>query len=523
MVNAAETNEHFTDSGDHSPDSKRDSKLPCKLDVPRKLDVIDRCVCHPILGYVLFAVIMFCAFQLTFSLADGWYWVPSYTQNESGLWYWELSTPVNFVRTLFDVWLPAMLEPRLPWSENSAVHSLIYDGIISGVGSVVMFVPVIFIMFLVLSFLDQTGYIARVALIMDRLMRLFGLQGQSVMPMILAGGICGGCAVPAIMATRSMTDRRERILTILILPMMNCGAKMPVYLLLVGTFFAAWKGLMMASLVFVSWGIALTCAKFLSHTVVCGRCTCVPTELPPWKRPHLSLIAKTAVMQSWAFLQKAGTIILLINVLLWCLMYYPRPDGNDVLYHYQLSFPERASVYPTGKRTPTEHCAGFSNGFGIPDNRDRLAGSYAGRIGRTLVPVSRFAGFDWRDNVALIGGFAAKEVIVSSLGTLHKVEPDIKHETHEMSENHAPVIHNSKEFKRRMIGEKLSSEPGWNGIKAFAMILFVMIYSPCAATCVVIYRETRQLRWVAISVGFNTVVAFLLAVIVYQVGGWLFP
>jgi len=200
---------------------------------PRRNETgIDRWACHPVWGYVLFALVMFCAFQLTFSLADGWHWLPVYTQSDGNRWHWEMNTPVGFVRTVFDVWLPVLLEPRFPHGETGLLHSLIFDGVITGVGSVVMFVPVIFFMFLILSFLEQSGYIARVAMIMDRLMRRFGLQGQSVMPMILAGGICGGCAVPAIMATRSMKVRRERILTILILPMMNCGAKMPVYLIL---------------------------------------------------------------------------------------------------------------------------------------------------------------------------------------------------------------------------------------------------------------------------------------------------
>jgi len=377
-----------------------------------------------------------------------------------------MGTPVGFVRSIFDVWLPALLEPW--FIRGSMMHSLVFDGTIAGVGSIVMFVPVIFFMFLFLSLLEQSGYIARVARIMDRLMRLFGLQGQSVMPMIMAGGICGGCAVPAIMATRGMTDRRERILTILILPMMNCGAKMPVYLLLVGTFFAAWKSLIMAAIVFISWAIALTCAKLLSRTVVCrGCCVATSSELPPWQKPRFSKVLQTASQQSWWFLKKAGTVILAISVLLWCLMFFPQPSGD-------------------------------------PSKSERLAHSFAGRVGRSLEPISRLAGFDWRDNVALIGGFVAKEVIVSSLGTLHSAEPD-KLEESNLVPHFGPQL-----------PQILPHLPGWNGFKAFAMILFVMIYAPCVATCAVIYQETRQWRWVFVSIGFNTAVAFLLAVLVYQ-------
>ena len=450
-----------------------------------KSDVVDRWLCHPILGYVFLVLIMFFAFQLTFQLADGWAWCPIYTQTEGDSWGWEMGSPVACVETVFDVWAPALLEPILQLPEDSPARSLIFDGIISGVGGVIVFVPVIFFMFLILSFLEQTGYIARVAMVMDRLMRVFGLQGQSIMPMILAGGINGGCAVPAIMTTRNMKDQRERILTILILPMMNCGAKMQVYLLLVGAFFSAWRGMVMVSLVFISWGVALVCAKFLSLTFVRGQASPMLLELPAYQMPRFANIARTAGMQSWWFLKKAGTIILAVNVLLWCLMYYPRPSGE------------------------------VSEG-------EQLANSYAGRIGHLFEPVSQWAGFDWRDNVALTGGFVAKEVIVSSLGTLYSIENNEAAATLPETESAANEELDEEEIERQTITAELIRDPNWNSVRAFAMILFVMFYAPCTAACVVIYQETRKLRWVATAVLFNTAVAFLLAVVVYQVGSALF-
>ncbi len=452
----------------------------------RKSDLIDRWACHPVLGYVMLVLVMFLAFQLTFSLADGWNWFPTYAQSETGRWRWEMGTPMGFVETVFDSWLPALLGPLLPGGENNPARSLIFDGVIRGVGGVIVFVPVIFFMFLILTFLEQTGYIARVAMIMDRLMRLFGLQGQSVMPMILAGGINGGCAVPAIMTTRNMKDHRERILTILILPMMNCGAKMPVYLLLVGAFFAAWKSLVMVSLIFISWAIALASAKILSRTVVRGRASPMLIELPAYQVPRFSGILRTAALQSWWFLKKAGTIILAVNVLLWCLMYYPRSAGEN----------------------------------GAVSESERLANSYAGRIGRLFEPVSRLAGFDWRDNIALTGGFVAKEVIVSSLGTLYSLEGDSDSAVDVAVSAESPVDGTAEEeAEREAVGTQLARSPDWNGAKAFAMIVFVMIYAPCTASCVVIYQETRKLRWVATAIAFNTAVAFLLAVAIYRLGG----
>ena len=462
-----------------------------------KSDIIDRWACHPIMGYVLLVLIMFFAFQLTFQLSDGWAWFPIYTQVEGEQWGWEMGSPMGFVETVFDVWAPAVLEPLLKFDENSSARSLIFDGIITGVGGVIVFVPVIFFMFLILSFLEQTGYIARVAMILDRMMRVFGLQGQSIMPMILAGGITGGCAVPAIMTTRNMKDQRERILTILVLPIMNCGAKIPVYILLVATFFSAWRGMVLASLVFISWGIALVSAKILSLTMVRGTASPMLIELPAYQVPPLKSVLRTAGMQSWWFLKKAGTIILAVNVLLWCLMHYPRSNGE------------------------------ISEG-------EQLANSYAGRIGQFFEPVSSLAGFDWRDNVALTGGFVAKEVIIASLGTLYSIE-DNTDDTSEAAVNIAESNAatdiaaeevaeelDEEEIEQRKIGERLMREPGWNAVKAFAMIIFVMVYAPCTASCVVIYQETRKLKWVATAILFNTALAFLLAVVVYQVGSALF-
>ncbi|MDR1384076.1 MAG: ferrous iron transport protein B [Planctomycetaceae bacterium] len=467
-----------------------------------KSDVFDKVVCHSVFGYIFLAVIMFFSFQLTFFLADGWNWFPVYTQTETenGLsWGWEMGTPMGFCETVFSVWIPTVLEPLLHLEEGTPIHSLVYDGIIGGVGGVVVFVPVIFFMFLVLSFLEQTGYIARVAMIMDRLMRFFGLQGQSIMPMILAGGISGGCAVPAIMATRNMKDQRERILTILILPLMNCGAKMPVYLLLINAFFSAWRGLVGAALIFISWAISLVCAKFLSFTFVRGKSSPMLLELPAYQMPRLSNIVRTAGMQSWWFLKKAGTIILAVNVLLWCLTHYPWAKEG---------------------MSDAEH----------------LANSYGGQAGRVLEPVSQLAGFDWRDNIALIGGFVAKEVIVSSLETLYHVDDteivasDSENSENrddnkkQLAENESDMQINEEEEldeeeqKQLRLAAKLHDSSGWNGLKAFSMMLFVMIYAPCTASCTVIYQETRKLKWVAVAILFNSLIAFLLAVAVFQIG-----
>ncbi|MDR1493607.1 MAG: ferrous iron transport protein B [Planctomycetaceae bacterium] len=525
-----------------------------------KSDAFDRIVCHPIFGYVFLVVIMFFSFQLTFQLADGWNWFPVYTQTEDNLkWGWEMGTPMGFCETVFSVWIPTMLEPALRLEEGTPVHSLVYDGIIGGVGGVIVFVPVIFFMFLVLSFLEQTGYIARVAMIMDRLMRVFGLQGQSIMPMILAGGISGGCAVPAIMTTRNMKDQRERILTILILPLMNCGAKMPVYLLLITAFFSAWRGLVGAALIFISWAISLLCAKFLSFTFVRGKSSPMLLELPAYQIPRLFNIVRTAGMQSWWFLKKAGTIILAVNILLWCLTHYPwAKEGISEAENLVCSDCGHVFLQAEEEEMPNAEnlvCPDCGHVFFVSrtyrlawaktrmSDSGRLTNSYGGQVGRALEPVSRLAGFDWRDNIALVGGFVAKEVIVSSLGTLYHIDDATK--SAEISEDAANPSENNidenatqlaekesaapnaeeqnpdddeEDRERLRLAAKLHDSPGWSGLKAFSMMLFVMVYAPCTASCSVIYQETRKIKWVAVAILFNTLIAFLLAVAVFQVG-----
>ena len=423
----------------------------------RGSDRIDRIACHPIWGLFCVAAVMFLTFKLAFSFADGWTWIP---------WPGEWKSPVAVCAWVFRDGLPPLIDSCLRLREGSSLKSLIDNGIIAGVGGVVVFVPVIFFIFLFLSILEQSGYIARVVVVLDRLLRRFGLHGQSILPMILGGGIIGGCAVPAVMATRTMHEQRERLLTILVIPFMNCGAKIPVYALLIAAFFASCESLVMTAIVLLSWTLALFSAWLLGLTVVRGVPMPLVMELPTYQMPRWIDVLRTAGLQSWWFVKKAGTMILLVNILLWALMYYPRPAGSDA------------------------------------DAKARLENSYAGRLGHVLTPVSRWAGFDWRDNVALIGGVAAKEVIVSSLSTVYGIET-ADEEGDETDER---------------LASKLQAADGWSPHKAFAMLLFVMIYAPCIPTCAVIRKETGSYKYMLLALVYSTTLAFLLAVAVFQIG-----
>ncbi len=471
---------------------------------PRLTDRVDAIVCHPFLGLLCIALVMFCTFQLIFLIADGWTWFPGI----DGVW----RTPVETVALLFEEILPPRIESLFGLHEG-ALHSLVMDGVLAGIGGVLQFLPLIFTVFFLLSILEQTGFVARISMVFDRIMRLFGLHGQSVLPLILGGGIAGGCAVPAIMATRTMKEPKERLLTILVIPMMNCGAKIPVFALLIGAFFSAYQGLMMGLLVLLSWTIALLSASLLGRTFVRGRPMPLILELPSYLFPAPRTVLLTACRQSWSFVQKAGTYILLVNIALWALMYFPRVEdrGQRIESRGQRTedreeITQRAGTYGPDSPTP-------QNQPDFPAPLSQLENSYAGRIGRLLTPVSQWAGFDWRDNVALLGGFAAKEVIVSSLATLYSID-EAAIEKSEVGE----TAEGREADESSTLAKKLARDPSWSAARALAMIVFVMFYAPCTATCVTIKRETRSWGWTLLSLTYSTSLALILAVAVYQIG-----
>lgn len=471
----------------------------------RNSDRVDRFLCHPIFGFVGVFLIMFLMFFLAFNISDGWNWVPWAGLGEEGAKF-EMTTPVGVCENLFESWIPLALDKTLGLDDGD-LKSLIYDGILAGVGGVLVFVPVIFTIFLFISILNQSGYIARVVMVMDRLMRLFGLHGQSVLPMILGGGIVGGCGVPAIMATRTMREPRERLLTIMVIPLMNCGAKIPLYGLLIAAFFSAYRATLMTAIIFISWALALLAAWVLSKTFVKGEKSPLIIELPTYQMPSVFEVVATACRQSWMFIKKAGTIILAVTVLMWILMYYPKP------------------VDPAATKS------------------DRLAGSYAAQLGRFFEPVSQYAGFNWRDNIALIGGFTAKEVIVSLLSTIYSIEGDDEKglEAHPEPGGGPPdkevatvsgtdlqgqvsefETNDEVEEEDRDLIVKLRSEPGWSPVKAFALLIFVMVYAPCVAACATIKQETGSFKYMFATMAYTTTLAIILAIAIYQIGSLIF-
>jgi ferrous iron transport protein B len=419
-------------------------------------DRIDSVVCHRFFGpFILFGVVA-ALFYFIFKVSDEWAWVP---------WFGGQLSPTGVMEWLFEQlsgWL-SLIEGSMPM-----LHSLLTDGIIGGVGGVMGFVPLIFFMFLFISVLEDTGYVARVAFILDRVLQMFGLQGKSILAMIVSGGLgAGGCAVPGVLATRTLREEKDRIITILVTPFMNCGAKMPVYAMLIAAFFKERRTEVMLILWIISWALALCSAWILRKTLFRGEKTPFVMELPAYHVPTLRGVIRHTWERTWMYIKKAGTIILGISIILWVFMYFPR-------------LPEDAANDQSGRL-------------------EQLAHSYAGRLGVALEPVSQLAGFEWRTNIALIGGFVAKEVVVGTLGTLYAFE-EVEGEDH------------------IGLSKRLSRDPDWSPLRAFALMIFVMAYAPCLATIAVIRKETGSWKWALFSTAYSTTLAFLLAMTIYQVG-----
>jgi ferrous iron transport protein B len=414
--------------------------------------------------------------------------------------------PVGWCEGAF-AWLSDMVSVMLP---DGLLKSMIVAGIIDGVGGVLGFVPLILFMFFGIAVLEDSGYLARVAFMLDRVFQIFGLHGSSVMAYIVSGGIAGGCAVPGVMATRTLRSPKERIATLLTAPFMNCGAKLPVFALLIAAFFPHHQARMMFVLTLISWTGALFAAKFLRLTVVKGASTPFVMELPPYRMPTFRGLMIHTWERTWQYVKKAGTIILGISILLWAAMTFPRlPDATVDAYGNQ-----RQAILSAADPAAAKALRGSNEINPLPadaaklkadllavDSRqaaEALRYSLAGRLGTGLESISLWAGFDWRTNIALLGGFAAKEVIVSTLGTAYSLEA---------VETEAS----------NSLAQRLAAEPSWRPLSAWSAIIFVMFYAPCLVTVVCISRESSW-RWGLFSMLFNTTLAFLLAVVIFQVG-----
>ena len=470
-------------------------------------DKIDGVLTNRILGPIIMLLVLYGIYEFTFRGSE---------------------LPVIWFQRFFEL-LSMMVSSILP---ESIIRSLIVSGVIDGVGSVLSFVPLLMFMFFAIAILEDSGYIARIAYMMDRVLRWFGLHGSSVMALIISGGISGGCAVPGVMATRTLKGSNERLATMLVLPFMNCGAKLPVFAMLIAAFFAKNEPMIMFLLTLLSWCFALIAAKLLRITILKGAKTPFVMELPPYRLPTFKGLLIHTWERTWMYIKKAGTVILVISILLWIMMTFPRlpqdtidsfNDKKETLIQEFLSIPEVQKITRSGQgiasfdkyydlyiqgsekereivRRYDEVKEGIDT-IAFDEQRAALEGSFAGIIGKSLTTLTNPLGFEYRINIALIGGFAAKEVILSTLGTAYSLGESVSEEPEPLS-------------------VRLQKEPGWNQLTAFTLIIFMMLYVPCFVTVVTIKKESNW-HWALFSMLYSLVSAYVVALIVHQAGLFL--
>ena len=420
---------------------------------------LDNVLLHRIWGLPIFVFLMWGVFNLVFALGE-----PPMQWIESGLG-----------------WLSARLVAAWPAATAPLLRSLVVDGVIGGVGGVISFLPNILLLFLAIAFLEDTGYMARVAFLMDRVMHKMGLHGKSFIPMLI--GL--GCTVPAILATRTLEHKRDRFTTILVAPFVSCGARMTIYALLIPAFFAPrWRG-------WVLWGIYLTgilaailVARLLRGTVFRGESAPFVMELPPYRMPTWRSVGIHMWDRAWMYLQKAGTVILAISILLWALGTFPRRTEFSRDYAAEIA----------AAATPAAVAAAEA-----ARQAEILEHTAIGRIGRALEPAIRPLGFDWRVGTALVGAFAAKEVFVAQMGIVHSL--------------------GSADADSESLRQTLRAR--YTPLQGLAMMIFCLLSAPCVATIAATKRETNSWGWALGMLLGMTAIAWLATFVVYRLGVWL--
>lgn len=411
-----------------------------KQSVNKITETIDSFVTNKYLGYPIFILFMFLTFFCTFALGQ---------------------YPMDWIDALFGC-LGDLVKNNM---SDGALKDLLADGIISGVGSVIVFLPNILILYLFISFMEDSGYMARAAFIMDKLMHKMGLHGKSFIPMVMGFG----CNVPAIMATRTIEDRKSRLITMLVIPLMSCSARIPVYVILIGAFFSQYAAYILTGLYVLGILMAVLMAKLFSKFVVKGESTPFVMELPPYRMPT----AKSVLRHTWEkgkqYLHKMGTIILAAAVIVWFLGYYPNHNAYE---------------------TP----------------KQQMENSYLGKIGKIIEPVMTPCGFDWRQSVSIVAGAAAKEVVASTLGVLYA------------SSDEQTVVETAEDDGSSLRISQLISKQ-MTPLSALSMLIFALLYMPCLSTVIAIKTESGSWKWTLFVVCYTIALAWICSTLVYQIGG----
>ena len=425
-------------------------------------DRIDRVLTHRVLGLPLFFGIMWLLFNVVFTVGEipqGWI--------------------EDAVKGFSDLVSANLAEGEL--------RSLLVDGIIGGVGSVLTFLPSILLLFFGIALLEDTGYMARAAFVMDRVMRAVGLHGKSFIPLLLGFG----CSVPAVMGARTLENKSDRMVTILVSPLMSCSARLPVYTLLIAAFFSEnVAGSVLFSIYFLGISLAILMALVFRKWMFPGASEPFIMEMPPYHLPTLRSIAIHMWERSILYLKKAGTLILAASILIWFITNYPA--NVEYSKDYDAAKGQITEQYDEVAAKPLlaqldQEQAG-----------EKLALSYAGQFGHFIEPVIKPLGFDWKMGVGLVSAVAAKEVLVSTLATIYSVG-DVEEDSQSLQ-------------------EALAADAAFSPLVAFSLMVFTLIYSPCLAVLAVVRRETNSWKWPAFSFVYSTTLAWAMSFVVYQGG-----
>ncbi|MDO4160301.1 MAG: ferrous iron transport protein B [Prevotellaceae bacterium] len=410
-----------------------------KTDTYQLTHVLDAIITNKYAGFPLFFLFLYIMFEVTFTLGQ---------------------YPMDWIDGGV-AWLSDFVHSILP---DGPLKAMIVDGAIAGVGAVIIFLPQILILYFFISFMEDSGYMARAAFIMDKLMHKMGLHGKSFIPLIMGFG----CNVPAVMATRTIENRRSRLITMLVLPMMSCSARLPIYIMIIGTFFAVkYQSLIMISLYAIGIVFAVIMSRIFSKWLVKGDDTPFVMELPPYRFPTGKAIVRHTWEKGKQYLKKMGGIILVASIIVWALGYFPH---NEEL-----------------------------------DNQAQQEQSYIGRIGKAIEPVFRPQGFDWKLDVSLIAGVGAKEIVASTMGVLYADDESVADDTVDNTE------------KYNILRQKMEAD-GITPLIAFSYLLFILIYFPCIATIAAIKGETGSWKWALFSATYTTVLAWIVSACCYKLG-----
>jgi len=432
-----------------------------KITVSERIDLV---LTNRILGLPIFALLMWLMFQFVFKIG---------------------TYPMDWIDIGFSK-LGELLSNIIP---EGLLQSLIVDGIIGGVGGVIIFTPNIILLFLCIAVLEDSGYMARVAFVMDRVMHKIGLHGKSFIPLLIGFG----CTIPSYMGSRILENRKDRLVTMHVNTFMSCGARLPVYILLAGAFFPQIAGNIIFSIYVIGIVVAILMAKFLRATRFKGESAPFVMELPPYRVPTLKGILIHTWERTLLYLKKAGTIILAVSIIMWILFTFPM-IGENFSEDYDAGITSLEESFKSNEITEEEYEEGITE-VEARKGAEQLAYSAAGRIGRFIEPVFKPLGFDWKLAVASISGIAAKEIVVSTMGTLYSIQ-----EADEESES---------------LRENISRE--YNPLIGYNFMLFTLLYFPCMAGMAVFRREAGW-KEMFFQIGYTMLLAWVVSFIVFQIG-----